>query len=1221
MASETMRLNGKVALITGAAGGIGGVVTRMYLREGARVAISSRSLERAGQFRTALIAEGFSGDDILPVAFAPTDLAGMQAALEAIAARWGGLDVLINNAGSAGAKQPLFRIPFTLEDLAQLAAEGFTETETMRESAANLLGLPWHLTRLALPYLRVGASIINVSTIFSRTNYYGRIPYVVPKSALNALSLGLAKQLGTTDRAVRVNTVFPGPIDSDRIRTVFGAMDRLKGVPEGTTAQEFFDIMILARTRGGEVPTKCYPTQADVAHVMLFLGSDESAAISGHNFEITHGMQVKAQSRTKLTAWPDQRLIDLNRRVVLIVGGEQVHDAVTIAASQQSYGASVILTFRQPEAVNTAKAQLESCGLNHSIAVTWLDPLRRESVTSVFDLIRERYHRLDTVIVFPAHAAGYYGPELIPDEPERIRQFTDEAILGTTAFAAQLSRFLLDFDAENELQEPVNVLFLTNEHDGATNAFEDIYRAAVEQLLRVWRHEDELQVAAGTRRFAVRTNQIVRYANAEPDNLKFTADWLATLANRVRIFDELNLYVPENIQRTTGKAELPRDIARTLLGLHIGKVAVITGGSAGIGGAIGHYLALSGAKVVLAARDAERLAALKREIVAELFAIGYPQPETRVEILPDIDVADEEALGRLVKFAMDKFGRIDFLINNAGIAGAEEMVVDLPLAAWRHTLKANLLSNYSLIYKIAPLMKKQGAGYILNVSSYFGGEKYVAVAYPNRSDYAVSKAGQRALAEILARHLGPEIQINALSPGPVEGKRLRGEGSRPGLYARRARLILENKRLNDIHDAVIRAWREGETVRATLGMLAHNHFDDVLAAGPPEPVRRLITHLRASAVNEGHSDSHYLMTRKIAEKLLHRLFEGGYMTSVEDREAFTLAFLSELPEPPEPFFDPAEVEKEAVRVQSSVLTMLNLGRMPTEEEIAIATVFYLSDPNVSGETLHPSGGLKFDRTVTEGEFYGLPRNEDLMELRRKNVLLIGDCLEEELRWLVGAFAIQLVVRNCIILTRTAERADSLRHYFSAQRLNNLHVFSGGANVEAAMDDLIRRFGHLDVVVSTPFDPLPLKPLAATDDWRGVLNEKDFEQLVETHITHHFRVAKKAALQDKSQIVLVTPKTSRNSSREEFALALFVKTTLHALTATLAVECERFTHHPTVNQVDLTRRARVEEPRNEREEREELARFVDAVLLAAAPAPEPEQSRYLSRIHRGNAMTV
>lgn len=1217
-----MRLNGKTALITGAAGGIGGVVTRMYLREGARVAISSRSLERAEQFRTTLMAEGFVGDDILPVAFAPTDLDAMQSALETIAARWGGLDILINNAGSAGAKQPLFRIPFTSDDLAQLAAEGLTESETMRESAANLLGMPWHLTRLALPYLRVGASVINVSTIFSRTNYYGRIPYVVPKSALNALSLGLARQLGTTDRAVRVNTVFPGPIDSDRIRTVFAAMDRLKGVAEGTTAQEFFDIMILARARGEEPPLKRYPTQADVAHVMVFLGSDESAAISGHNFEITHGMQVKAQSRTKLTAWPDQRLIDLSRRAVLIVGGAQVADAVTVAVSQQSYGAAVILTFRQPEAVNTAKTQLESYGLGHTVAVTWLDPLRRESVASVFDLIRERYHRLDTVIVFPPHAAGEYGPDLIAADADLVRRFIDEAVLGTTAFASQLSRFLLDFDAENELQEPVNVLLLTNEHDGATNAFEDIYRAAVEQLLRVWRHEDELQVAAGTRRFAVRANQLVRYANAEPDNLKFTADWLATLANRVRVFDELNLYVPENIRRTTGKTELPRDIARTLLGLHIGKVAVITGGSAGIGGAIGHYLALSGAKVVLAARDAEKLAALKREIVAELFAVGYPQPETRVETLDGVDVADEEALGRLTKFAVEKFGRIDFLINNAGIAGAEEMVVDLPLAAWRHTLKANLLSNYSLIYKVAPLMKKQGAGYILNVSSYFGGEKYVAVAYPNRSDYAVSKAGQRALAEILARHLGPEIQINALSPGPVEGRRLRGEGSRPGLYARRARLILENKRLNDIHDAVIRAWRDGDAVHTTLGALARNRFDDVLAAQPPEPIRRLIAHVRASAANVGHSDSAYLMTRKIAEKLLRRLFEGGYVNGVADREAFMATFLEELPEPPDPFFDPAEVEKEAGRVQSSILTMLNLGRMPTEEEIALATVFYLSDPNVSGETLHPSGGLKFDRTVTEGEFYGLPRNEDLMALRRKNVLLIGDYLEEELRWLVGAFAIQLVVRNCIILTKTDERADSLRHYFSAQRLNNLHVFSGGSNIEAALDDLIQRFGRLDVVVSTPFDPLPLKPLAAAgDDWRGVLNEKDFEQLVETHVTHHFRVAKKAALQDKAQIVLVTPKTSRNSSREEFALALFVKTTLHALTATLAVECERFTHHPTVNQVDLTRRARVEEPRNEREEREELARFVDAVLLAAAPAPEPEQSRYLSRIHRGNAITV
>ena len=108
------------------------------------------------------------------------------------------------------------------------------------------------------------------------------------------------------------------------------------------------------------------------------------------------------------------------------------------------------------------------------------------------------------------------------------------------------------------------------------------------------------------------------------------------------------------------------------------------------------------------------------------------------------------------------------------------MVVDMSLEEWDRTMEANLISNYSLIHKFAPRMKRRGSGVVLNVSSYFGGEKYLAVAYPNRADYSVSKAGQRALAEILSRHLGPEIQINAMAPGPVDGARLRGQKDAPG---------------------------------------------------------------------------------------------------------------------------------------------------------------------------------------------------------------------------------------------------------------------------------------------------------------------------------------------------------------------------------------------------------------------------------------------------------
>ena len=75
------------------------------------------------------------------------------------------------------------------------------------------------------------------------------------------------------------------------------------------------------------------------------------------------------------------------------------------------------------------------------------------------------------------------------------------------------------------------------------------------------------------------------------------------------------------------------------------------------------------------------------------------------------------------------------------------------------------------------------------------------------------------------------------------------------------------------------------------------------------------------------------------------------------------------------------------------------------------------------------------------------------------------------------------------------------------------------------------------------------------------------------LTHHFRVARRAALVPRCQIVLLTPDTSFVSSREEFALALFVKNALHAFTVTLGVETERLPSVPAVNQVQLTRRAR------------------------------------------------
>jgi malonyl-CoA reductase/3-hydroxypropionate dehydrogenase (NADP+) len=111
---------------------------------------------------------------------------------------------------------------------------------------------------------------------------------------------------------------------------------------------------------------------------------------------------------------------------------------------------------------------------------------------------------------------------------------------------------------------------------------------------------------------------------------------------------------------------------------------------------------------------------------------------------------------------------------------------------------------------------------VLNVSSYFGGEKYVAVAYPNRADYAVSKAGQRVLAEILSRHLGPGDPDQRPRPGPVDGARLRGLGGAPGLFERRGRLVLENKRLNQRAPGGARGAARGRGARGADHGLAQN---------------------------------------------------------------------------------------------------------------------------------------------------------------------------------------------------------------------------------------------------------------------------------------------------------------------------------------------------------------------------------------------------------------
>ncbi|MFK7831046.1 MAG: SDR family oxidoreductase [Congregibacter sp.] len=1199
------RLCDKVVILTGAAGNIGSHISRNLLREGANLVLTGRNEPKLNGFVDELIAEGFDRDCML-IAIGDSAKADVcRKIVELTVERFGRIDVLVNNAGGAGPRRTLRDIPFSE---AEMKSRG--DEETMFDAAMNLLAGPWNMARAAVPHMNRGGSIVNVSTIFSRTHYYGRIPYVVPKSGLNALSIGLAKELGD-ERGIRVNTLFPGPIESERIDTVFGNMDALQSAPAGTTSQEFRDLMIARReTPGGEFEYR-YPTPNDVASTVTWLASSESAALSGHHIEVTNGMQVPAQSRSKLVSWPDKRLEDLSGQVVFVLAGTDYEDALAFAERHMVSGAKVVLAFRSLESLGFARSLSASRGLE-AIHLLHLEPLRRESADRSFDYVRDHFGRLDGIIVLPRSGNGQHGYSLSTAGDEDVEAFVREEIVAPVAFAAALA---INLDRWGLLKDAPALTYVTNPSDGHGDYLNEVKRAAIEALIRIWRHEDRQMRKKGERDWAILANQLVRYDNTEEDNLAFTADWAATLTNRVRRMDSINLWVPESIIRATGKSSMPGSIQRVLPGLHKGRAAVITGGSLGIGLQLGRFLAIAGARVLLSARSESKLQEARDAIIEELRGVGYPNADERVHILSGIDVGDEKSLQRLFDHSVELFGEVDFLINNAGISGAEEMVVDMSLEDWNRTMFANLISNYSLIRKYAPRMKANGYGVVLNVSSYFGGEKYVAVAYPNRADYAVSKAGQRVLAEILSRHLGPEIRINALAPGPVDGARLRGLGGAPGLFERRGRLVLENKRLNQVHKAILAAMNDGSD-SDTIKALAKNAVGDVRREGNlSKPLAKLFAQVEDSI--QGENSSAYLLNRELAEKLMNRLVTGGLM-SHETADTF----MDDLVDAPAPFFDQKAIDKAAAGIEAGILNRLHLHKMPTDEQIGLSTVFHLADDIASGETFHPSGGLKFDRSVTEGELLLPPDRESLAKLKGKRVVMIGDAMREELS-AIGTGFIEHGIAALTIFTRSKEAEKEILHSLQARDGVEIDVRVIGDDIESALDTLVHEGDSFDVVVSAPFARLPYNPLAAEKggSWDRVLSNDDFAQLVDEQLTHHFRIARRAALVPGCQIVLLTPDTSFVSSREEFALALFVKNALHAFTVTLGVETERLPTVPAVNQVQLTRRARAEEPANESELLEEMERLVFAVLQCAVPAPSPSDSRYLARIFRGNAVTV
>jgi NAD(P)-dependent dehydrogenase (short-subunit alcohol dehydrogenase family) len=242
------RLQGKVAVITGATGGIGEATAKLFLQEGANVMLVARSAEKLKATCDRLAVDQGLAHFVAEAA----DEAATAAAIAAAVKAFGGVDILFANAGTEGKSKPLEA--HTLHDFEQVLR-------------TNVLGV-W----LAMKYCvepmknRGGGSMLAVASISGVIGFAGVAPYIASKHAVCGLVKSAALELGPS--GIRVNAIAPGPIENRMMRSLESQMspDDPESVHEGIKAM---------------IAMKRYGTNEEVARLALFLASDEASYCSG----------------------------------------------------------------------------------------------------------------------------------------------------------------------------------------------------------------------------------------------------------------------------------------------------------------------------------------------------------------------------------------------------------------------------------------------------------------------------------------------------------------------------------------------------------------------------------------------------------------------------------------------------------------------------------------------------------------------------------------------------------------------------------------------------------------------------------------------------------------------------------------------------------------------------------------------------------------------------
>ena len=257
MPDRRPRLDQKVALVTGASRGIGEAIVRRLAAEGARVVLAARDRASCERIAAEIVA---AGGEATAVVCDVTDRASIASAIAAAVARWGRIDVLVNNAGLGG--------PTPLDDPDDARWDAILAT--------NLTGV-FRVTRAASPFLPEGGRVINLSSVLGRFGVPGLGAYTASKHGVIGLTRAHALELAP--RQITVNAICPGWVETEMARDGFRRIGERSGKGEQEGRQAAAKMAALGRVLDPE----------EIAGIAAYLASPEARSITGQAIVVDGG--------------------------------------------------------------------------------------------------------------------------------------------------------------------------------------------------------------------------------------------------------------------------------------------------------------------------------------------------------------------------------------------------------------------------------------------------------------------------------------------------------------------------------------------------------------------------------------------------------------------------------------------------------------------------------------------------------------------------------------------------------------------------------------------------------------------------------------------------------------------------------------------------------------------------------------------------------------------